>query len=76
MLPALVAVAAMGSTYFLCLRPMRNGSRGMARPARGGESPESPVSPGVAELRRLREEVARLRADAPGSPSQSVGSGQ
>lgn len=59
-LPAVVLAASLTFTYLFCIRPMRRGSAvhgGTAQiPHDGGSSVED-----VAELARLRQEVATLR---------------
>lgn len=56
-LPALIAVAAITLTYFMCIRPMRRGQCGMMPQKHvGGVDSER-----EAEIARLRAEVAELR---------------
>lgn len=59
LVPALVAGAAIGFTYFFCIRPMREGHCGM-----GGRS-QSGASADAEELQLLRDEVAALRRETP-----------
>lgn len=74
--PALVAVAAITLTYFLCIRPMRRGRCGMMPQHQAGDSGEQRD----AEIARLRAEVDELRrsqesSQAPDGEAQD-GAGQ
>lgn len=64
LLPALVAVAAITLTYFLCIRPMRRGQCGMMPQHQGGDTDAQRDE----EIARLRAEVDELRQSQ--EPSQ------
>lgn len=55
-LPLAIIAAALGLTYFACLRPMRRGHCAMTPQQRATGTTEN-----AAEIARLRAEVARLR---------------
>lgn len=65
--PALVAVAAITLTYFMCLRPMRRG-KCMITPRQDAGQADSERD---SEIARLRAEVADLRRDLDPSRSHS-----
>lgn len=67
LLPALVAVAAIGLTYVVCIRPMRR-SRCAAMPQQHSEAADAERA---AEIDRLRAEVAELRRDQDSQPTDS-----
>ena len=71
-LAAVVLLASLALTYFVCIRPMRKGRCGMVPKAQGEEQARSTVDD-EGEIARLRAEVAALRADTltrnSGSPS-------
>ena len=68
LLPALVLVGTVMTSYLLCVRPMRRGTCAMSAFARARRSsldehvPVSPVSD--AELAQVRQELALLREQA------------
>lgn len=65
LLPALIAVGAIGLMYFVCIRPMRRGQCGMMpQQHAGGTEAER-----EAEIARLRAEIAELRRTQESSPS-------
>ena len=67
LVPALVLVGAVVTSYLLCVRPMRRGTCAMSALARARwSSPEQvPVSPvSDAELAQVRQELALLRERA------------
>lgn len=67
-LAAAVLVASLTLTYVFCLRPMRRGRCAMGA-GRGRGQGAGEVLDRDAEVARLRQEVAALRAgSAPGSP--------
>lgn len=66
LIPALVAGAAIGFTYFFCIRPMRDGHCGM-----GGRS-QSVSSADAEELQLLRDEVAALRRETSDPPARDA----
>jgi len=66
LVPALVAAAAIGFTYFFCIRPMREGHCGM-----GGRSQSAPKAD-AEELQRLRDEVAALRRETSEPPARDA----
>lgn len=57
LLPALVAVAAIGLMYFVCIRPMRRGQCGMMPQQHANEARAERED----EIARLRAEIAELR---------------
>lgn len=62
LLPAVVAVAAIGFTYVFCIRPMRSGHCAMPGMAHRDESAEAQ------EMQRLRDEVTELRRELTDQP--------
>lgn len=62
--PALVAAAAIGLTYFMCIRPMRRGHCAMM-PQQYSDAADAEHA---AEIDRLRAEVAGLRRDQDSGP--------
>ncbi len=65
--PALVAAAAIGLTYFVCIRPMRRGHCAvMPQQHSDGADAER-----AAEIERLRAEVTELRRDQDSQPTDS-----
>lgn len=65
-LPAAVLVASLAATYFFCLRPMRRGHCAMSPRRSAGQGLE--VQDRDAEVARLREEIAALRAEPGARP--------
>ena len=61
-LAAVVLLASLALTYFVCIRPMRKGRCAMAPKAQAGEPARSTVGD-EGEIARLRAEVAALRAE-------------
>ena len=57
LLPALIAVAAIGLMYFMCIRPMRLGRCGMMPQQHANEARTEREE----EIARLRAEIAELR---------------
>lgn len=55
LVPGMVAAAAVGLTYLLCIRPMRHGHCHRVRSHLGTEHAE--------EIEQLRGEIARLQRD-------------
>ncbi len=68
LVPALVLVGAVVTSYLFCVRPMRQGTCAMgalARPRRSSPEQVGPVSSvSDAELARARQELALLREQA------------
>ena len=68
LVPALVLVGAVVTSYLFCVRPMRRGTCAMsalARPRRSSLDEQVPVSPiSDAELAQGRQELALLREQA------------
>jgi len=73
--PALIAVAAIGLMYFVCIRPMRRGQCGMMpqQPTGGSDAERD------AEVARLRAEIAELRqaqeSSLPGGTAPDISAG-
>lgn len=67
LLPLLVATAAIGLMYFMCIRPMRRGQCGIVPRQHAGEAETEREE----EIARLRAEVAELRGAQ--RPSRSAG---
>ena len=65
--PALVAAAAMGLTYFVCIRPMRR-RHCAVMPQQHSDAADAERG---AEIDRLRAEVAGLRRDQDSPPTHS-----
>ena len=65
LLPVLVAAAAIGLMYVMCIRPMRRGQCGMTPQQPAGEADAKRE----AEAARLRAEIAELRRTQESSPS-------
>ena len=61
-LAAVVLLASLALTYFVCIRPMRKGRCVMAPKAQAGEQARSTVDD-EGEIARLRAEVTALRAE-------------
>lgn len=57
-LPAVVAAAAVGLTYFMCIRPMRRGHC-----ATNFQQSASRDDARASEIEQLRAEIAELRHD-------------
>ncbi|MGY4544425.1 hypothetical protein ACVWY0_004370 [Arthrobacter sp. UYNi723] len=68
-LAATVLAASLALTYFFCLRPMRRGRCAMVPNAQAGGQATAPVDR-EAEIARLREEIAALKAATPTSESR------
>lgn len=68
LVPALVLVGAVVTSYVFCVRPMRRGTCAMSAPARERWSSPEPVgsvsSASDAELAQVRQELALLREQA------------
>ena len=68
LVPALVLVGAVVTSYLFCVRPMRQGTCAMsalARPRRSSPEQVGPVSSlPEAELAEVRQELALLREQA------------
>ena len=73
--PALIAAAAIGLTYFVCIRPMRRGQCGMMPHQHDAESDAERD----AEVARLRAEIAELRqaqgSSRPGGTAPDISAG-
>lgn len=67
LLPALVATAAIGLTYFMCIRPMRRGHCAMM-PQQHSDSADAERAD---EIDRLRAEIAGLRREQDSQPTDS-----
>lgn len=65
LLPIGVAAASIGLTYIMCIRPMRRGHCAMMPASEDAcDSPED-----VAEIARLRAEIATLRQEPSHDPA-------
>ena len=72
LLPAGLAVASLGLTYFVCIRPMKNGGHCAMMPGTRTTTgtKQSCCSPeDEAEAAQLRSELAALRQEVPGAPA-------
>lgn len=63
-LAAAVLLASLALTYFFCLRPMRQGRCAMA-PKAQARPQATAATDREAEIQRLREEIAALKATTP-----------
>lgn len=71
LVPVLVLVGAIVTSYLFCVRPMRRGTCAMSALARAGRSSSGQVGPvssvssvSDAELAQVRQELALLREQA------------
>jgi len=67
LVPALIAAAAIGLTYVICIRPMRRGHCAMMPP----QHSDAADAERAAEIDQLRAEVAGLRRDQDSQPTDS-----
>lgn len=64
LLPGAVLLGSLGLTYFVCLRPMRRGQCATA-PGSARFVSQQATADQHAEIARLRQELAELRAAVP-----------
>ncbi len=68
-----VLLASLTLTYLFCLRPMRRGRCAMGAGRRGRGQDACEMSDRDAEVARLRQEVAALRAGSAPASSRAPG---